>query len=802
LCLVDTLKIGGVLASAIPALLAASVDAIEFDPDLLFGAAGAFSTDSADTPQTYIRISCTRGLAYTHRFILEGSDYTPVHPLEQSFAAEVEGRLECGYHVQGEFSQSGGPAYASRSVLSVSSDTDTLVIGDLPHHEDDNPLIMLSQAKGVRFMKGTDSYGMDALVSTPQAEMRTEYLPGKGTQGPYTLTYTPLAKGTEKVALVDGLTERQIQPSSYRMDHDTGSLTFVDYLVPRHQFIKVSYQQLGNARSGSIRRIRARHHAAECISLAAEILSISRENHRENDKYTFWGLDSKSQYGDIDAMIAFDHSKAGRCRAAGSQLGLHRGSDSFEFCARYRHLGKGLAELQDWGSFQQEIETSGRLQLPLRSALSVKYLAIRDKRGPGSLVGCGFSVPLPCFSRFALDRTFDTHSGISNCQNTACISRETESHSFTLSMSSGRVDGIESRGCSSFVKMAPFKGTEALLSGRYLTIGGSPAHSTALCRLGTELAGFMAATLSIHLNKSGEGSLRRMVRGEITTRRSTPVALTGEYSLRCLSQENEEIPEYREVHDLTGSARVKVAGFNLVYHPRLSHSRRPELIQHRLASQWALTRQIAIEAATERARHSPPDNNITHDSEVLRTGCRISPTSYVRAEITYRSSRRTNPIAPSNSVEREWRTGVLSAIGEAATIETGFTDLFIAQSHGDSGASPFRDRTEHVKGTRELSPCLLAYIQIGFTRRDAKSTGYSRTPGVGLILNTGSGTAVEVSYRTVMWEGIPGRDSEKLSLELTAAETWLSSNCKVEYMSLSRPISKTLELSVEASLHF
>jgi hypothetical protein len=314
----------------------------------------------------------------------------------------------------------------------------------------------------------------------------------------------------------------------------------------------------------------------------------------------------------------------------------------------------------------------------------------------------------------------------------------------------------------------------------------------------------MATTiLSLDIDRPQGDRPRKILHAELRTRRTGPFALTSEYRLRCLKSDSSEPHGYRELHDLAVSAQLKLPGFALTYHPRFSHSLRPELTQHRLASNWTPLRQLALEASIDRARHSPMGKHgMAHEIEDIKTGCRMSPTSSVRLDFLYRRSERTSAFVRTSYLNQKWQAGFVTALGGRASLQVGLTDMLTAQNQEDARVGPFRDRTIDVRATRDLSSGLLAYVEVGITRRDASATGYSRSPGAGLRWNTGRGMTAEVSYRAVMWDGLPARDSENLGLQVNSAETWLSSNCRLEYVSRTRPISKLLRLSIEASLHF
>jgi hypothetical protein len=792
-----------VLASALPALLAASISAVEFEPDLLFDAARALPPDSADTQQAYIRISGSKNLAYAHTFLLEGTHNASVVPVKGFSAATVEGKLENGYRLHGEFHQSDGPGATNRSVLRIHSESDTLALGDLTFPEEHGPFYTPFRTRGVRFSKGTDIYGVDALVLTPMTDMRTEYLKGEGTQGPFTLRYTPVVEGSETITLIHGLTERNIQRSSYRINHHTGSLIFEDRLIHKNQLVKVSYQQIGSIRLRSIKSVKMRYSPVDPVSVTAQALSIADEDDEEDDRYTALGITSASSHVEADAMIVLTQQRERLCGAAASELSLRRNSGRFRFNLGYSSLGKKLAQLGGARSPQEKIESCGSIMLPWQSRLDMGYTRRKDETGHGALLRYAYSVALPRSFRASCEWTRGSHENGLRSHKKFVISKKATSHNVLASLSSACFNGDQVRCCSCFVEMRPIRDIEASMSSSYSATQASPVDYTLQCLLRGKLNNTATTTLSLDLSRLGGDVQRKVVHAELCTRRGAPLVLIGEYHLRCLNSESNEPHGYRQVHDLAVSAQAKLPGFSLAYHPRLSHSRKPELMQHHLVLHWALLRQFAVEASMDRAKHSPMNgHNTTHEREIIKAACRISPTSSARLSFEYRNGKRRSPPMQTSCLNRKWRGGLIATMGDRASIEVGFTDLLTAQSQRDSTAVPSRDRTIDFRGSRELSPGLLAYMEVGITRRDASATGYSRSPGAGLKFNSGGTMNAQISYRAVMWEGLLARDSENLALQANLAQTWLSSSCRVEYVSMTHPLSRFLGLSIEASLHF
>ena len=798
------MQIGAVLLLIFPALLAAPSDGAEFDPSLLFGAAKAISPDSTEGQESFIRICGAKSLAYRHRFVFEGKhDNTFAVPEEQSLTAAIDGRLESGHSLYGEFLQSDGPGDVDRATLSLAREGETLAVGDMSRLESEVLLPLPSQTTGIRLAKGTDTWGVEGAVSTSRAEIRTEYLAGKGTQGPYMLSYVPVAEGTEEISIVTGLSERKIPAGSYQLDSFTGSIIFDNHLIHENQLIKVRYQKLGSAHARSARRMRARLQPSNSTMATAQILSVQRTHPSEEDTYTAWGFESKVQHVALSTRVSLEHPDARDCRVAGADLGLAVNSDRLELTTRYLTLGEPSAQLQGLESSRREIQAGGNLALPYQSWASLNYLINEDQNGIGARLEYELSVPTPYATMASFRKIHHTGPGVYLTSSALTLRKETGSHGLTMSLFSGAINGTDSKGCSSYVLLRPCAKMEAEGAISYLSIAGDPDRLGLLCRLSAEFEAVGMTVLSLQHDESEGKGARRMAHVEVKTREGLPVEFIGKYDLRCLSPEDDVSRTYKEVHDLTGSAEVKVADLRVNYSPRLTHSQKPELMQHHWQSSWAITDQLAVEVDADAAKYDPADGmGIPHSTESFRTACRISPLANVKATVGYEDRKRINPPAPSAVGEHGWNAGLLSSVGEGATFEIRLSDMFSAQGQKNSAPVTRRDRRIEAKGTKELSPGLLAYIEVGVTRRDAAATGYCRSPGIGLRLSTGSGATAGISYRAAMWEGLPARNSENITLEVNAAESWLSSTSRIEYISLTRPISRVLELSVEASLHF
>jgi hypothetical protein len=334
-------------------------------------------------------------------------------------------------------------------------------------------------------------------------------------------------------------------------------------------------------------------------------------------------------------------------------------------------------------------------------------------------------------------------------------------------------------------------------------LAGIPERSSFLLRMSGESAALGASTLSLQLDRSRGTRVKRIAHAEVRTRGDLPVGFSGKYDLRCLSSEEDAPQRAGHVHDLSGSAEIKLAGFVATYSPTLSYSRKTDHVKHGWLSRWAITDRLAIEATAERVKYELHDGSgAPHSRRDFGTALRISPIPSISATFEYYTRMQRHGQTPLVSTEHGWHATALSSVGEGATLELGLSDGYSARNKKRPTVPLDRDRKVEARGSKELSPELLAYVKVAVTRRDALVTGYSRSPGIGLQLRTGRGVTAEASYTTTMWEGLPERDSENAALEMNAAASWISSNCRIEYISLTRPISKIVELSVEASLHF
>jgi hypothetical protein len=478
-------------------------------------------------------------------------------------------------------------------------------------------------------------------------------------------------------------------------------------------------------------------------------------------------------------------------------------SDRLRMKARYLDLKESLAQHQGMKSPQREMEAGGVVALPYQSSIQLNYSGKKGEEGPGEQLECGLSIPLPLSTTLSYARTHETQPHCFVYRNSLSVSRNNRLHEVSVSLFSGSSDRGEIAGCSSFVLLKPLRNLQVAVGSSYMLLAGTPERSSFLLRMSGESNTLGTSALSLHLDRSRGSRVKKIAHAEASTRRGFPVLFSGKYDLRYLSSEDDAPHGAGQAHDLSGSAEIRLAGFAATYSPSLSYSRKTDHMKHSWLSSWAITDRIAIEARAEKARYDSPENSGTHHSrEDFRTGLRVSPIPSISATFEYYTRIRRHGPIPLVSTEHGWHARAVSSVREGATLELGLSDLYSARSKEHSIGPPDRDREVEAKGSKELSPELLVYVQVGVTRRDALVTGYSRSPGIGLQLRTGRGVTADVSYTTTMWQGLPERDSENAALEMNAAASWISSNCRIEYISLTRPVSKTVELSVEASLHF
>ncbi|MFQ5906247.1 MAG: hypothetical protein ACE5JA_06710 [bacterium] len=787
------------------AFLAASVQAKEFEPSLFFGAANALSQVDPDTQEPFIRIACTKNINYRNIFTLDGrtEPHLPSAPTQQSLSARIEGRIEGNHRVHGEVFQSDIGGAEARATLVIGNDKEELALGDLTLSETGSIFPLPSRTKGAKFRKRAGSFAWTALITTPEAAPRTDRMMGNGTQGPYRLSSPPIVKGSERVRLMKGMKEKLVPAHAYRIDYNLGTLTFTGDMIERDQLIQITYLQHGASDGLALNSLKTNCSLTDATWASVHIVRTSDAESAKTNTYTSWAINSKSKPVAIQSELALIHTSSRAHGVAGSSITVGAHLERLSAGATYLTVGQPLAQLS--GSMSPSNSLEGDVQWNPGMGLRVftQYAGKVDEGASGVQTVYGFSATLPYSSMLSCERTHERNGDIVSLNNCLILSKETKEYKMSASASSGTEGGSETKGFGSRFELSGSNPPKATVSINYLMYDDRAAQLSATSDIGVQSNLIGSATLSCRVNQSGNEKTRRVVSAECKTLENLPVQFSARYAMKCLNPEHGGKEDFQEVQEFSGSGRIKIAGFNLSYCPRLNLTGSPELSQHRVTSKWSPNRIIRLEMSGEDARYrSIGGHNVGFDRRTAKAGARITPASGFQVHFGYEADRRHNLGPSSLHALGGWRAEAVSAIDEESSLQCEVSDFRTHETQADSGTTIRRDRSIEAKASRELAPGVSAYLLAGVTRREETGSGYSYSPGVGFRVNTGRGTTAELSYRTTTWVGLPARDEEKATLQINAAETWLSATCDLEYKSLTRPVSKTVIVSMQVSLHF
>ena len=793
------------------ALLAASTQAGEPDPDILFDAVTALSRVEADTQEYFVRITGIKNISYRNVFTLEGASHPAfsLPPTQQSLSAKIEGKLEGGYSVRGEIFESDIGIAQDRAALSIKNRTEELSIGDLTLPEAGGILPMPSQTRGARLLKRAGLFTCVGLVSVPEAVPRVDRMMGNGTQGPYRLSFVPIMRGSERIKLIKGMEEKAISADAYRMDYDLGTLTFERDVVEEDYLIEIAYLQQDASDGSALTSLKTSYSFADSASASVQIVRAPDSTSGNDNTYTSWGFRSASKPFRIQTDLALLHANKDSHQIAGSTVMVGTELDRFKADARYVSFGEPLSRLGSPLRPHESVVANAKCNVGMGLAVFSQYAGKREKDGSGTRTIFGFSAALPYSSEIVCERTDEKNRDLVSSQNSLTLSKKAGPMKISTSASSGTEHGIVTKNLGSSIELSSLGFAGAKASIDYLERKGQSTRLTGACDINLQSGRVGSATLSCRLAKLGDERTRRIVSAECRTLQNLPIQVSGKYDIKCLNSEEKEAGEFLEMHELSGSARIKLAQFNLVYYPQLSLSGQPELSQHRIISLWSPNRILSLEVSAEDSRYRkemqtvlPGQTDFGFDRRMIKTGARITPNPNTHIHLEYETDRSHNIGSSSLNELGGWRARMTSAIDRESSLQLNLSDFRNHKATADSGTHIYRDRSIEAKASREMASKLTAYIVAGVTRRDELDIGYSYSPGVGLRLNTGGGTTGELSYRTTRWLKLPGRDEEKAALQINSAERWFSGTCELEYRSLTRPIAKTFGVSLHASLHF
>jgi hypothetical protein len=783
--------------------MAASIEAGDYSSGLLFDAARAFSQVSPDTQDTFMRITGSKTLGYRRTFTLRGlaSPHSTEIAPEQSLCAEVYGKLEGGYCVQGHLSQYDAPVVEDRALLSVSKGEDRLTLGDLSHSHRGRFLDPASLGRGAEFVKTMGVVALEGLVSSPTAVRRVERIQGNGTQGPYRLSHFPIVEGSELVEIIHGLSRSEVPREAYRLEYATGELLFTRDLVENDRTIEVRYLQHGGENIRPLQSLRTSCSLSDSASAALQVVRTSGRGSEGADIYSSCGLDSRSGSTRVRGEFAFMHSESDPLKSAASSVALSTNVRYVEFNASLMSVSSSLTKL-DGSAVPRRNGTVSAAITPLRRLrLSGEYSVVNEDQNR-TQAGCGISLDLPLSAKLACEHSAELSAAGRQVRDCLTLSRDGMTGDLCASIILGSATAVSTReyalemdlsGCSAIMLRGVFN---------YVTEDGAQNKMNLRGEFRKESDNIGSAFVSWHAIRTGTEAARRTITASVKSPDRRPLQLGGTYDLKCLADENSVGFQLNEAHDFTGSGRLTLGGFHLDYHPRLSVSSGPELSEHWIGAGWRVRALGSLSANAKKGRYTTSGiQKGALERDVTALNCRITANTGIESGIEYESQSHLNPGFTSGE-HIQWRWKLLTALGCESSLRLEARDARNIATHADSGAQLSRDRSVEVGGTRRLLSWLTGSMLAGVARKDRLDTDYSCFSGFGLEFCTTRGSRIELSYRTTLWTDLGGTSDEKVCLSGTVAEDWLSANCDLEYNSVSDPVSETLTLSLGSSFHF
>lgn len=112
-------------------------------------------------------------------------------------------------------------------------------LGDFTADLTDTEFSRLDKVLSGGWIKGDhDRWGYTALYSSPKGESKYDRMYGDGTQGPYTLSFSPVVIDSERVTVNGQLLKRG---DDYTIDYQAGTVTFIKTVIDQRSIIDITY---------------------------------------------------------------------------------------------------------------------------------------------------------------------------------------------------------------------------------------------------------------------------------------------------------------------------------------------------------------------------------------------------------------------------------------------------------------------------------------------------------------------------------------------------------------------------------
>lgn len=207
----------------------------------------AFPSDSATNPETFIKITGTKSLAYRAKFLLSGTPPARFYPYStrtDGLKLNVRGKLKGKYDISGNVFDTDIPDEDEIVSFNIEGPNLRAYLGDYTASFEGSELTLTDrQLTGAKIWGKVGRYQGTGLYSTPRGNSRLEKLTGNNTQGPYQLAYIPVVSGSERVKVGRGLDLKLVRKGiDYEIEYEDGRITFLKRSVHSEETIEVEYE--------------------------------------------------------------------------------------------------------------------------------------------------------------------------------------------------------------------------------------------------------------------------------------------------------------------------------------------------------------------------------------------------------------------------------------------------------------------------------------------------------------------------------------------------------------------------------
>ena len=145
--------------------------------------------------------------------------------------------------------------------------------GDFTATLDDLEFVQINRVlSGVRLKGEHSKWGFQALTSSPQGQSKFKRMYGDGTQGPYSLDFSPVVIDSEQV-YVDGILQKR--GNDYEIDYNAGTVTFKNKTILKTSIIEIRYDYRETIYQHSTSALRFKLRPTERLSMGITYIDDS-----------------------------------------------------------------------------------------------------------------------------------------------------------------------------------------------------------------------------------------------------------------------------------------------------------------------------------------------------------------------------------------------------------------------------------------------------------------------------------------------------------------------------------------------